>query len=130
MKETREWLIDEYPLMFRPSLACLLGLNDAVFLQQVQDSISSAEPHGFEKTFHEGRWWICRSVPSFKAVSFQFWSEPEIRRIIARLTKKGILITGHLAQDPMDRSNWYAIDDDALYSLEQKDAEEVMNGNK
>ena len=117
-------------LFVNRSLACLLGLNDAVFLQELQYSISSAEPHGFEKTFHEGRWWICRSVASFKAVNFRFWSESTIRSIIARLTKKGILITGHLAQDPMNRRNWYAIDEEALISLEQKDAEEVMNGNK
>ena len=129
MKRSSQCLFDN-PLLINKSLACLLGLNDAVFLQELQYSISEAEIRGFEKTFHEGRWWICCSVARFKAVSFQFWSEPEIRRIIARLTKKGILITAHLAQNPMDRSNWYAIDEEALCSLEQKDAEEAMNGNK
>jgi len=129
MKRSSQCLFDN-PLLINKSLACLLGLNDAVFLQELQYSISEAEIRGFEKTFHEGRWWICCSVARFKAVSFQFWSEPEIRRIIARLTKKGILITAHLAQNPMDRSNWYAIDEEALISLEQKDDEEIMNGSK
>ena len=129
MKRSSQCLYDNL-LYINTSLACLLGLNDAVFLQELQYSMSPTDPHEFEKTFHEGRWWICRSVASFKAVNFRFWSESTIRSIIARLTKKGILITGHLAQDPMNRRNWYAIDEEALISLEQKDAEEAMNGNK
>jgi len=47
-------LFDKYPLVINPRLAALIGLNEAIILQQVHYWIKLNEED--KKNFEEGRW--------------------------------------------------------------------------
>lgn len=99
-------LIDEPPLQVLPSLAILIGLNEAIILQQI---------HYWLKTPNvgrivDGRKWIFNSVRQWKETNFPFWSEATIRRAITNLIKAGIIETrSDLNKKGFDKTLWYAI---------------------
>lgn len=111
-------LIDEPPLQVLPSLAVAVGLNEAIFLQQVHYWLHLKEKAHDPKSFHEGRWWVWNSYPDWKANTFPFWSVATIRRVIASLEKKGLLLAGNFNALAIDQTKWYTIDYEALRKWE------------
>ena len=110
-------LINERPLQVLPSLAEAIGLQEAVVLQQVHYWIqSNKESKPKETHFHEGRWWTYNSAKEWQE-NFSWWSESTVRKYLARLREKGLLLTGHHSKDKRDRTLWYTIDYDALNTL-------------
>ena len=105
-------LINEPPLQVLPSLAGKLGLNGAIFLQQVHYWISM--PTARER---EGRRWVYNSLPQWQE-QFPFWSEDTIQRTIAALEKQGVLLSGNYNERAFDKTKWYSIDYAALDALE------------
>jgi len=47
-----------------------------------------------------------------------FWSESTIKRIISKLRKSGLIVTGNYNKAAMDKTLWYRIDHEALVKLE------------
>lgn len=105
-------LINEPPLQVLPSLALKLGLNGAIFLQQVHYWISM--PTARER---EGRRWVYNSLPQWQE-QFPFWSEDTIQRTIAALEKQGVLLSGNYNERSFDKTKWYTIDYEVLDALE------------
>lgn len=121
-------LINEYPLMVLPQLAKLIGLNEAIILQQIHYWLLSS------KHTHDGRKWIYNSYPSWKE-QFPFWSEKTIwttiKNLEGKLTddKKGknkkkrvylkrpLLLSGNFNTLKIDKTKWYTIDYDAVVEL-------------
>ncbi|MFA6851281.1 MAG: hypothetical protein WCS30_13135 [Selenomonadaceae bacterium] len=118
-------LINEPPLLVLPTLAVEVGLNEAIFLQQIHYWVS--------RSTHiiDGRSWVYNSLEEWRK-QFPFWSARTIDRIVSNLCDKKILITGVFNQKAFDRTKWYTIDYDKLTLLEQKfnTQKERLDSNK
>lgn len=106
-------LINENPLQVLPTLACAIGLNEAVILQQVHYWMNSS------RHTYDGRRWVYNSVPNWQK-QFPFWSESTVKRALLSLEKQGMVISANYNRDPRDQSKWYSINYDALSALEQQ----------
>lgn len=102
-------LISEPPLQVLPSLAAAIGLNEAIFLQQIY--YWSLGGSGVEADGHR---WIYNTQEQWRA-QFPFWSVDTIQRTVKSLRAKGVLLTTNkMNRSKMDRTLWYAIDHDTL----------------
>lgn len=104
-------LINEPPLQVLPSLAYAVGLNGALFLQQLQYWLATS------RHVHDGRRWIYNTTEEW-ARQFPFWSERTIKRIIADLRDREIVLTrDDLNKHSFDHTLWYSINYDVLESV-------------
>jgi len=103
-------LLDEYPLIILPSIAVVVGLNEAIILQQIHYWIqhNSKSSHA-DLTFRLGHQWTYNTLKAWMD-QFPFWSLNTIRRAITSLENAGIVVSAQLADDPRDRTVWYRID--------------------
>lgn len=115
---TSSLLIDEPPLQVLPSLAVQIGLDEAIFLQQIHYwlKIKQTDPTRYADSYQQGRWWVYNSVPEWHE-QFPFWPIRTIERILASLRTQGVLRVERLAHDKWDRTNWYTIDSERLQAL-------------
>ena len=131
-------LLDEPPLVVLPSLACLVGVNAAIFLQQVHYWCQNFRRLNDRRHYHRGRWWVWNAVESARGdrcwcEQFPFWSAATIRRLIARLVEREILLIDRFNLKRYDRTNWYSVDYEALNcALEEmeRQAEKVRQGSQ
>ena len=96
-------LINAPPLQVLPSLAVVVGLNEAIVLQQIHYWMQRAD------TCINGHVWVYNSVAQWKQ-QFPFWSDDTIARALKSLRKSGVLVAEQLSKDPRDRSLFYRID--------------------
>ena len=116
MKMHSQLLINEPPLQVLPSLACKIGLNQALFLQQLHYWLNQPAI-GIEQ---HGRKWIYNSVQEWNS-NFPFWSDSTIKRIISNLEDMKLIVSAQLAENTWDHTKYYAIDYQALDRLCQND---------
>jgi len=117
-------LIAEPPLQVLPSLATAIGLNEAIFLQQIY--YWSLGASGVEADGHR---WIYNTQEQWRA-QFPFWSVDTIQRTVKSLRTKGVLLTTNkMNRSKMDRTLWYAIDHDTLDGF-VTDSAESRNDNR
>lgn len=95
-------------------LAVIIGLNEAMVLQQMSYWLDEQE-YGQE---HEGRMWIYNTMEQWQA-QFPFWSVDTVKRSIASLQKRGLIVVQKLAAKTRDQTNYYTIDHDAVALMEQ-----------
>lgn len=118
-------LYDEHPLIVNPGLATLIGLNEAIVLQQVHYWIEiekkTKDQEVIRKHFHGDKWWIYNTFEQWQE-QFPFWSVPTIKRSVKKLKDMGLLISGNFNRHGYDRTSWYTIDYEALESLENKES--------
>jgi hypothetical protein len=86
-------LIDEPPLQVLPGLAVLLGLNEAIVLQQIHYWLQIQERSKNTVMFHDGFWWVRNSYEQWRTDNFPFWSTDTIYRAVRSLEDKGILLS-------------------------------------
>lgn len=103
----KKLLIDEEPLQVLPSLAKAIGLNDALFLQQLHYWLRKS------KHEHDGRVWIYNTFEEWKN-QFPFWSLDTMQRIAKRLVEKELIYVRQFTKADWDRKNWYAINYEKL----------------
>ena len=116
-------LISESPLTVQPSLAVLLGLNEAIFLQQVQYWITREA--GFCDQY--GRRWIYNTVKQWRD-QFPFWSESTIKRTIRSLEEQHALLSTTVG-DAFNKTKAYTINSDRIEELNQKIVHEQMRAS-
>lgn len=104
-------LIDCQPLQVLPSLAKAIGLNEAIFLQQLHYWL------GRSKHEHDGRVWVYNTYEEWQA-QFPFWSLDTMQRIAKKLVKSGLLVVHQFNKQNWDRRNWYSIDYEKLGAVE------------
>lgn len=108
-------LIPEPPLQLLPTLATWVGLEEALFLQQLH---YWSQNYRVGKTV-DGRKWVFNSLEEWQAENFPFWSVNTLRRIISNLAKDGLIDwRDDLNDNPQDRTRWYAIDYTAMDELD------------
>lgn len=100
-------LLDESPLLVLPSLACEIGLNESIILQQLHYWLQKSK-----KVINNYKW-VYNSMPQW-CDQFPFWSEKTIKRTMQSLRESGIVVAEHLSDNTRDRSLFYRIDYDKL----------------
>ena len=112
-------LISEPPLTVLPTLAVLVGLNEAIALQQVHYWLTNISRDASKKETHfrDGQWWVYNTYEDWQVKNFPFWSVPTIRRAFNGLEKKGLLLSAQYGKKHGDCRKWYAIDRDAVDAL-------------
>jgi len=117
-KETPDYrLIDDYCIPVSSALACVLGLNEAIFVQQIHYWLKNK---AVGKTV-DGRQWVYNSMRQWGSDNFQFWSNSTIRRTADRLIDQGIvLVRNDLNKKGYDRTLSYSIDYETLLLILNK----------
>ncbi|WP_312141357.1 transcriptional regulator [Pantoea septica] len=97
-------LLKVKPLVISPVLACRIGLNEAIVLQQIcywlEDTTSGVD--------HDGRRWVYNTIDEWTE-QFPFWSEKTVKRALSSLRGKGLIYVEQLKKTQHDRTNFYAI---------------------
>ena len=107
-------LFGDYPIMVTKELATLLGLNEAIVLQQVHYWCNHNERAG--NNFRDGYYWCFNAYTKWHE-EFPWWGDKTIRTTFRKLENLGLLVTGNYNRVKMDRTKWYRIDYDALDAL-------------
>jgi hypothetical protein len=118
-KETRQQgssklLINEPPLQVLPSLAILVGLNEAIVLQQLYYWLQISQNE------HEGHRWVYNTYKQWRENNFPFWSEQTIQRIFTSLESQSVVVSCRLNAQDWNQRKWYRIDFDALNVLAER----------
>ncbi|HIA6640491.1 TPA: DnaD domain protein [Staphylococcus aureus] len=95
-------LIDDCPIQVLPKLAELIGLNEAIVLQQIHYWLNNS------KHKYDGKTWIFNSYPEWQK-QFPFWSLITIKRTIYSLEKQNLLLIGNYNKAKFDKTKWYSI---------------------
>ena len=106
-------LIQEPPLQVLPSLACKVGLNEAIILQQFHYWLQRSN------NVKDGHKWIYNSYSEWHK-QFPFWkSKNTLISAIKHLEDMRILISGNYNKAKFDKTKWYRIDYEKLQLLEK-----------
>jgi hypothetical protein len=97
-------LIDDSPLQVLPKLAIRVGLNEAIFLQQLHFLTKD------KRVGPDGRQWLRKTYPQWKKDTFPFWSTKTIERAAKELAKLHLVIIEQRDKSSRNRDNFYAID--------------------
>ena len=91
-------LLDEKPLIILPKLAVLIGLNEAIVLQQIHYWLREKrdDPERYAASFALGEWWVYNTLDAWQK-QFPFWSVMTIRRTLESLEAKGLVISDALS---------------------------------
>jgi len=103
-------LLDEHPLIVLPTLACVIGLNESLFLQQLHYWLLKST------TIFDNQKWVYKTIEEWEK-EFPFWSKSTLKRAIASLKKREILIVKKLSQNRRERINYYAIEYNLLNQI-------------
>jgi DnaD/phage-associated family protein len=95
-------LLDESPILIIPSLAARVGLNEAIFIQQLHYWLKDS------KNNKDGFTWVYNTYEDWQE-QFPFWSVSTLRRIITKLEKAGLIIIGNYNKLKIDNTKWYRI---------------------
>ncbi|HEX8653091.1 MAG TPA: hypothetical protein VF708_19900 [Pyrinomonadaceae bacterium] len=99
-------LINEDPLQVLPTLAGLIGLNEAIVLQQVHFWLRKS------KNVVDDRKWTYDTYEEWQQKNFPFWSVKTVQRVFLSLEAQKLLIS--MQPEKRDRRKWYTIDYDLL----------------
>lgn len=97
-------LINEQPMQVLPTLAKVIGLNEAIFVQQLHYLLN------FSRHQVEGKSWVYNTLGDWQAI-FPFWSLKTVQRIVKNVEEQGIVLsTDKFNKMKMDKTKWYSID--------------------
>ena len=97
-------LINEQPLQVLPSLANIIGLNEAIVLQQLHFFLRISRNKAGDRS------WVYNTINDWQA-EFSFWSVKTVQRTIENLEKSGLVVsTDKFNKMKMDKTKWYTID--------------------
>lgn len=118
-------LFNEQPLVIDKKLATLIGLNEAMVLQQIHYWIEINRKA--DKNLQEEKYWTYNTIEEWQK-EFPFWSVDTVKRTLNKLRKLNILITENFNKLKIDRTLWYTINYDELERLcgnEDKEEETI-----
>ena len=132
IKTTSNLLFNEEPLVINKMAARVLGLNEAIVLQQIHYWIDINRKAKIN--FHDERTWTYNTYESWQKENFDFWSIATLKRIFKSLFNKGVLLKGNYNLHKYDRKLWVSIDydklDDLLAEYNSKNTENVEISTK
>lgn len=105
-------LYETPPLVVNPELAAAIGLNEAIVAQQLHYWLERSSNE------HDGHKWVYNTIREWRE-QFPFWSATTIKRIMASLREKKLVVVEQGVAQSMDRTNWYRLDYSALPQLDR-----------
>ena len=122
---SRSALISERVISFQPSLAKLVGLPEAVAIQQLKFALSA--PRSGRNV--DGHKWIWNTYEDWQRDFFPFWSISTIQRSFLNLERRGLIIScqpdGHAS-----RRKYYRLNEGMMAKLTIEAAESlILNDN-
>jgi len=106
--------------MFSSRLAAKIGLNEAIFVQQLYYWLDRSD------NVKDGELWVYNTAKQWQE-QLPFFGVRTIERVIRSLREKGIIIVGSYNKKSFDRTNWYRLDYDRLNSIFEEIVEEERN---
>lgn len=100
-------LIDGTQIPVTSELAQVVGLNEAIVLQEVYYwcKVNRRE----KRPPHDGYYWVYNSYRGWKENHFPWWSISTVRRTFEKLKKRNLLVAGNYNKSKMDQTKWYRI---------------------
>ncbi|RXI70523.1 DnaD domain protein [Clostridium tetani] len=111
-------LLTEQPIVINKELAKIIGLNEAIVLQQIEYWININEQAKKENNFQDGFYWTYNTIEEWTN-EFPFWSGDTVKRTLSKLRKRELLITNRYNIKKYDRTLWYRINYEKLNELEK-----------
>ncbi|WP_173910768.1 hypothetical protein [Acinetobacter sp. Marseille-Q1618] len=116
-------LINESPLQVQPTLAKLIGLNEAIFLQQLHYWL------GASKFIRNEKKWIYNTYAEW-VDQLKYISISTLKRTIKSLKEQGLLCVEQFDNKRSNQVNYYAINYDILAEIEQNDKQVIDSIDK
>lgn len=102
------------PTVFQKEIAVVLGLNEAIVLQQLNYWIEINRIK--QQTYRDGYYWVFNTYEQLQQ-QLPFLSVSTIKRVIGKLKGEGIIYIGKYNKKGYDSTNWYRIDTEKLHHL-------------
>ena len=118
-------LYTKEPIVINPVAAEVLGVNEAIIVQQIHYWLNINEKAKIN--FHKGKYWTYNTYENWQKTNFRFLSVSTLKRIFKKLVTKGILITDNFNKAKYDRTLWVTINYEKLDELLSKYEEENKN---
>ena len=115
-------LYTKEPIVINPIAAEVLGVNEAIIVQQIHYWLNINEKAKIN--FHKGKYWTYNTYENWQKTNFRFLSVSTLKRIFKKLVTKGILITDNFNKAKYDRTLWVTINYEKLDELLSKYEEE------
>ena len=132
IKVTSQLLFKEEPLVINKPAVRVLGLNEAIVVQQIHYWLDINRKAKIN--FHDGRTWTYNTYENWVEKNFDFWSVPTLKRIFKNLFDKEILLKGNYNPHKYDRKLWVTINyeklDELLMDFKEKNEENVEISTK
>lgn len=100
-------LMDDEPLQVLPKLATILGLEEAIIIQQLWYWLNPKRKAG---KVIDGQRWIYNTYKEWRESNFPFWSEIHIKRLFLNLEKAGIIVSCQ-PEGRMSRRKYYRLNE-------------------
>lgn len=117
-------LFGRSPLVLDRDLAKVIGLNEAIILQQVHCWIVKNKDDGWN--FHGGKHWTYNTQEEW-IEKFPFWSKDTIKIIFKKLRDMELIMVGIFKLKQMERTLWYTISYEKLEELVTENQESIVN---
>lgn len=108
-------LFNEEPITINRLAAKVLGLNEAIVVQQIHYWLNINEKA--KQNLIDGRYWTYNTLDAWQKENFDFWSTKTIGRVFDKLEKRGILIKSNHNKYKYDRTLWVTLDYDKLEEI-------------
>ena len=129
MKTESKLLFDSEPLVINKLTAKVLGLNEAIVIQQIHYWLEINRK--VNNNFYDDRTWTYNTYEDWQKENFDFWSVSTLKRIFKSLFDKKILIKGNYNSKKYDRKLWVTINYDILdFLLEEYNKKHTKNDEK
>lgn len=117
-------LYGEYPLVIDPMLAMLIGLHEAIILQQLHYWLKHNQKK--HNNIRDGRVWVYMSYQEWRE-QIPFFSCDQIKRAFLSLEKKKVVISRRFDRKGWNQRKWYSIDYLVLNDVQPLDFSDGAN---
>ena len=109
-----EKLFNDNPLAIDKELAVIIGLNEALILQQVHYWLKINEKN--KRNCYRGKYWTYNTINEWQE-KFPFWSTSTVKRVFKNLRDMDLIIVDNFNVYQLDRTLWYTINYEELERL-------------
>lgn len=95
-------------LAFDTELATSYGVNEAIFINNVQYWVRHNKYNKSQAHYYEGKYWTWNTQEALTKL-FPFWSLRTIQRIISSLVEQKLIITCQPNKTKHDHTTWYTL---------------------
>ena len=96
---------------FDANLAKEFGIEEAIFIDKLVGWIQYNRANGLN--YHDGKTWTFNSARAYADI-FPYMTPSKIKRAIANLVEKGVVVKGNYNENQYDRTCWYSFTEEGL----------------